>query len=385
MGAFLQLTDIHRAYPAARKRGASHNVLTGAVLDAAFDVVLHELARHDLYTACDLVFKGGTALRKFDIGHKGRLSFDLDFNTSEPVDTVAGIVDEALRAMPDCGFRMHLRERRGHYLLVVQSDLLPGAEYEAKIDFSQRGACLQPRIISPREHPLSASYPFDMDFKVPVIDLDENIAEKLTRWGVKPIVRDLYDVSELAGRVSDPAQVAAMYVLKAYRAWSTTPSNRRIAPPAVPLMDTMERTTEESFDLSELTMPSAPSDAEKKRIIKQRLQRLAGLFDQLDIYVRSEGLQRFASNTDGSLMHEAEDALARMDTIGYLSGPPGHGLGLIRTDTLGFTAEVTPDALLRSSSTKRDICGATTKSGGKCGQAAPAIGKKCAAGHRRRR
>lgn len=33
----------------------------------------------------------------------------------------------------------------------------------------------------------------------------------------------------------------------------------------------------------------------------------------------------------------------------------------------------------------RDICGATTKSGGKCGQAAPAIGKKCAAGHRRRR
>ena len=48
MGAFLQLPDIHRAYPAARKRGASHNVLTGAVLDVAFDVVLHELARHDL-------------------------------------------------------------------------------------------------------------------------------------------------------------------------------------------------------------------------------------------------------------------------------------------------------------------------------------------------
>ena len=65
--------DILRAYPAARQGHESQRAMAAVLLDAAFDAVLHEMHRHDLFEACGLTFKGGTALRKFDIGHQGHL------------------------------------------------------------------------------------------------------------------------------------------------------------------------------------------------------------------------------------------------------------------------------------------------------------------------
>ena len=306
--------DIFRVYPAGRKRSVGLGVLTGAALDVAFDVVLHELYRHGLYEECGLSLKGGTALRKFDIGHQGRFSFDLDFDSAEAPDAVAEMMDEALKTMPDHSFRMAITEHRGHYTLAVQSDLFPEGSYDAKLDFSPRGHCLPTRNISPLDHPLSSHYPFAMDFKVPLISKDENIAEKLSRWRSRPLVRDLYDLSELAGRVDDHSTVATMYVLKSYLGWVTAPPNRRPPMPAVPLMSTLEDATVDVFDLDDLVMPTYLSDDDKRRLIKQRLQRMGGLFERLDVHIRGDSLQRFASNTDGHLGFEARQQLESLDT-----------------------------------------------------------------------
>ena len=65
--------DLLRSYPAARR---SKRVFAAAALDVAFDVVLSEMHRQRLFELCGMVFKGGTALRKFHFGHKSRFSFD---------------------------------------------------------------------------------------------------------------------------------------------------------------------------------------------------------------------------------------------------------------------------------------------------------------------
>lgn len=49
-----------------------------ALLDIAQDHTLHLLHKAGLFQN-DLVFKGGTALRKFRAGNSGRFSTDLDF------------------------------------------------------------------------------------------------------------------------------------------------------------------------------------------------------------------------------------------------------------------------------------------------------------------
>ena len=59
---FVSRNEIARAFPKAVN---DSEVLTAAVLDVAFDLVLHELHRHGLFDECGLVFKGGTAIRKF--------------------------------------------------------------------------------------------------------------------------------------------------------------------------------------------------------------------------------------------------------------------------------------------------------------------------------
>ena len=65
---------IERAYPKAK---SSSNIRSAAVLDVAFDYLLHHLRKEEVFDLCGMHFKGGTALRKFRIGHLGRFSYDL--------------------------------------------------------------------------------------------------------------------------------------------------------------------------------------------------------------------------------------------------------------------------------------------------------------------
>ena len=61
-----------------------------------------------------------------------------------------------------------------------------------------------------------------------------------------------------------------------------------------------------------LVLPAAPSHTDKSRMVDEWLRRIAGLFDQLDTYVRTESLQRFAAHTDGSLAYQAQTELEKI-------------------------------------------------------------------------
>ena len=101
------VTPITRAYPAAARRG--NIVRAAAVLDVAFDHLLYGLHERDVYEPLDVTFKGGTALRKFYIGHRGRFSFDLDFDVAEGAED---LLAEEVDGMVFPHFEFTVRERR---------------------------------------------------------------------------------------------------------------------------------------------------------------------------------------------------------------------------------------------------------------------------------
>ena len=72
-----------------------------ALLDIAPDHTLHLLHKAGLFQN-DLVFKGGTALRKFRAGNSGRFSTDLDF--AAPDENLALTVLQALDGAKIDGF-----------------------------------------------------------------------------------------------------------------------------------------------------------------------------------------------------------------------------------------------------------------------------------------
>ena len=118
-GEQISREDILRAFPAAAR---SKDVLEAAVLDAAFDVLLREMHAQGLFEEFSVVFKGGTALRKLRFGHKGRFSFDLDFDVEPGSED---IIAEEIDGFASAGFFFKVTERRGHRHLRIASGLLP--------------------------------------------------------------------------------------------------------------------------------------------------------------------------------------------------------------------------------------------------------------------
>ena len=69
--------------------GAGVDGRDAAVIDIAQDLLLRDL--HERSSLDELVFKGGTSLRKLYAGNQGRFSLDLDFSVADPssdADTV---------------------------------------------------------------------------------------------------------------------------------------------------------------------------------------------------------------------------------------------------------------------------------------------------------
>ncbi len=242
-----------------------------AVLDVAFDHLLHGLHQRHLYDACDVTFKGGTALRKFRIGHKGRFSFDLDFDVAEGATPL--IAEEIDRlSFPDFNFTM--RERRGHYLLEIESDLFPDGRYGAKMDFSERGLWLPAQRLAAVPAPLHEEYDFDARIPTPIMHLEENLSEKLGRWQRDPLVRDLYDLAALCGRSEAPGFMARLWVLKSHKNMTAAAPQRRVPGAAASLEDLIADRTVDDFALDDLVLPSNPSDAEKVAVIRGDISRV---------------------------------------------------------------------------------------------------------------
>ena len=296
-------TAIKRTYPAASRRGSV--VEEAAVLDVAFDHLLYGLHERSVYEVLDLTLKGGTALRKYHLGHRSRFSFDLDFAAEEGADE---LVAEEIDGMAFPHFEFTVQERRGHYNTHVATDLLAGGGLRAKMDFSTRGLWLPPEQRNLVPTPVHTAYPFDAGFAVPVIRVDENVAEKLGRWQERPLVRDLYDLGALSTRVADPELVTRMWVLKCHA--GMTSGSRRGSGPAASVDDLTSRKLAATFVLEDLVLPADPPDHTKAALVEEQLAKVDRICRTIAEHMTPD-LYCFAADR-GALSWEVQQEIARI-------------------------------------------------------------------------
>jgi uncharacterized protein len=187
-----------------------------ALLDIAQDHALHLLHDAGLFHR-GLVFKGGTALRKFRAGNAGRFSTDLDF--AAPDEELALAALQALDGIQIDGFAFAVDNlsddgRRGD--LKVETPF-GRPQLGAKIELARHELSLEPEKLDPLPLPIHDRY----DFTLPptlVVGVEEAVAEKLARYRRVSLARDLYDLQWFAtSRVLDESLTRRLWVLKVYR------------------------------------------------------------------------------------------------------------------------------------------------------------------------
>jgi hypothetical protein len=297
--AQITIEDVTRFYPMAQR---NYDIRVGAVLDIAFDYLLCGLSEAGVYRGLNLTFKGGTALRKYHLGHKSRFSFDLDFDVEPGAES---LILEVIEQTKLPGFAFSISERRGHFLLNVFSDLLDHGRETAKIDFSTRGVWLRPEWRDPVGHPFHAMYPFKPPV-VPVMNLTENLAEKLARWERVDTVRDLFDLAAL-GRYVDPASVAELWILKAHR--NMTRSRRKSGEPACSVESLLATRYVDSFNPDDLVLPWTSS---KEPIMRDAMRTVTQFCETVASHVTPE-LEQIASD-QGAMEWQVSEYIRNLST-----------------------------------------------------------------------
>lgn len=184
-----------------------------ALLDIAQDHALALLHEHGVFEL-DVVLKGGTALRKFRAGNAGRFSTDLDFTVED--DATAALVLDTLDGGEIDGFGFELQDRDGDRRANLVVDTPFGRpRLPAKIDLSTRGLWLP--AVEEALVPLPIHKRYDVTVpRIAVMDLEEQIAEKLARYRRASLARDLYDLAWCAEGPFDEALVRRIWILKCY-------------------------------------------------------------------------------------------------------------------------------------------------------------------------
>lgn len=187
-----------------------------AILDIAQDHALYLLHQAGLFNA-GLVFKGGTALRKFRAGNAGRFSTDLDF--AAPGEELALAVLSALDGAQIDDFAFAVTNlgddgRRGD--LIVETPF-GRPQLGAKVELARHALSLSPEVLRPIAIPIHDRYDFVVP-PTPVIRVEEAIAEKLARYRRVSLARDLYDLQWFGSTGAfDHVLVRRLWVLKTYR------------------------------------------------------------------------------------------------------------------------------------------------------------------------
>ena len=259
-----------------------------------------------MYEVADLTLKGGTALRKYRLGHRSRFSFDLDFDAEEGADALVAEEIDGM-AFPHFEFTMH--ERRGHYSTHVATDLLAGGGLRAKMDFSTRGVWLPPDQLRLVRTPVHTAYPFDAGFVVPVMSVDENVAEKLGRWQGDPLIRDLYDLAALSTSIDDPQLVTRMWVLKSH-AGMTSGSHRGGTRPAASIDELTADKRSTRFVLRSLVLPTDPPEPAKRELVEVDLAKVDRLCRTVAEHMTPD-LDRYAADR-GALSWEVNQEIAEI-------------------------------------------------------------------------
>jgi Uncharacterized conserved protein len=185
---------------AAVYRGRGKNE---AYLEFAQEHFLDWLRAEHVFEDEAVVFKGGTAIRKFVLGNEGRFSTDLDFAVED--QAYADHILERLRdGITHQGVTFVLDDydpeaRKGTWHAETPEH---GRSLPASLDFSARSMLL------PATYPNRAPIPgvsarlmgFELP-KPPVADILETVAEKLSRFRRMMLGRDVYDLAAVTRHV----------------------------------------------------------------------------------------------------------------------------------------------------------------------------------------
>jgi predicted nucleotidyltransferase component of viral defense system len=184
-----------------------------ALLDVAQDYALKAISDTGLFKM-GLTFKGGTALRKYRAGSSGRFSTDLDFAANE--EGLGELLFEAINGAElfDVRFAIEVETPGRRGILNVQTPLgVP--RIPAKIDVSMHKPWIGPEGLDPVPIPVHQAYEF-VPVKVPVMVLEESLAEKLAAFRRRALLRDLYDLALFHTGAFDEALVRRLTYLKVF-------------------------------------------------------------------------------------------------------------------------------------------------------------------------
>ena len=203
-----------------------------AYVELAQEHLLHWMATEGLVHGDQVVFKGGSALRKFVFGSRGRFSVDLDFTIN---DRYYG--EHVLAALRD-GF-----DHEGVRFSVVGDIDMPALKaswiadvpsqpnlgrttFSSRLDFSTRATMLPPEVRARAQiFGMEARYLAFEPVRMPTMALAENASEKLARFRRIIVSRDVYDLSLLADLVRD--QLPLIRELLLYKVYFDVVLDRR--------------------------------------------------------------------------------------------------------------------------------------------------------------
>ena len=289
--------------------------------DAAFDAYLAFLSHHDVWAKTGLVFKGGTAVRKFlcDPEIFRRVSYDLDFTLRNP-DTRERLPHLMSSTAPymECEFRLELgRHSRVH----LSAPFLP-EQIGVGFDAAEGRVLQHPEQIELQRRPIHDHFDIDLSFKVPVMTVDETVAEKLTRWHHRPLIRDLYDLSMLRPLIADTASVARMWVIKGHRAFHNPNKGATTSAPAPADFDGIINVPSlRDLSLPDLQFDTPTADHAKRILVEEMLAEFSEAYafcvEEID-----DELEQWASDTRGE--HIAAVEAAANDMAAQADDPLEH-------------------------------------------------------------
>ena len=213
----VRLTQGHllRHAPAQSSQGRD-----AAAIDIAQDLLLRHLAEQGVMS--HLAFKGGTALRKTYAGAAGRFSTDIDFSvlsTADDPSAVIALLIEMVDGLDLGPFTYRIERRRDRSTIVYESNLGPDptGPLRSKVDVGP-APWLAPVDRSWVEVPIHSRYGGPLP-RLPVVELAENVAEKIARLNRRTLARDVYDlvwVARSPGLASDRPLIRRLAVLKCW-------------------------------------------------------------------------------------------------------------------------------------------------------------------------
>ena len=151
-------------------------------------------------------------------------------------------------------------------------------------------------------------YDMDMSHEVPVMTVDETVAEKLTRWHLKPMVRDLYDLTRLRPLISDTSVVTRLYVIKGHQSFHNPNKGPTTSlPKPVDVEGIIYAPSVSQMDLDDLQLDVPMSPQDKRDLVDSMLNAFPDQYGFCLEELRGD-LEMWGDDIKGSCKGEVEAA-----------------------------------------------------------------------------